>query len=179
MSGLMFGVFIAGTVAAVLVPLLLLRRDLERQHRERLTAMFVTGLAPIVARSDARELIAWSGAIGMARKMYPNIMQELDLASGEKFPFTTEVIEDAHSQWTADWLTWERHHDIEFKERTRKLLAQSDSASDSMSQADRVQLGSIEDEKLQSYQQKYEEYIRIGNALSALKETADSQENHK
>ena len=31
----MFGVFIAGTVAAVLVPLLLLRRDLERQQQRR------------------------------------------------------------------------------------------------------------------------------------------------
>ena len=179
MSLLMLVSLVTGIVVAVLVPLLFLQRELKRQHRERLAAMFVTGLVPVVARSDPQELIAWSGAIGMARAMYPEIVENLDAASGGQFPFTSELIEKAHSKWTTEWLSWERKHDTEFKERTREVLAHSGSFGDSMSQGDRAKLDSIEDDKLQSYQRKYEEYIRIGNALSALSAKGPNKEGHE
>ena len=50
-----------------------------------------------------------------SRQLFPAEFAALDRAAGGTFPFTTEQIQAAHAQWTADWLAWERAHDAEYK----------------------------------------------------------------
>ena len=69
-------------------------------------------------------------------------------------------------------LAWERRHDVEFKQRASALEAEL-LAADGDTVSARARLAALEDEKLQAYQQRYEEYVRIGNGLTALKEQPD------
>ena len=82
------------------------------------------------------------------------------------FPFTADDIEAAHARWTADWLAWERAHDAEFKlkaavagTRARRVGRVAGAARE---------LDAVEREKLDIYQRRYEEYVRIAKALQAL-----------
>ena len=90
------------------------------------------------------------------RVVIPDAFDALDRAGGATFPFTTERIQAAHVQWTADWLSWERAHDAEYKARAAEA------------QASPARLDAIEREKLETYQRRYEEYIRVARALQAL-----------
>ena len=147
------------------------RRDRRRQHRERLAATLLASLAPAAARSEPRDLLAWRGAAAAARRLFPDAVEAIEQQTGEAFPFPHAVVDDAHGRWTAEWLAWERRHDADFKQRARAVEAELRAAGDTPT-AVRARLAALDDEKLQTYQERYEEYVRIGNGLAALRERA-------
>lgn len=149
-----------GCAAAVLVSEL--RRSREEATAAALLALFATAAAD--ARRDPQRLLAWHPAVAAARRLFGGAMKRLDLAAGHPFPFGEREAKDAHARWTASWLAWERAHDEEYK-----LRAATAEAAISRGEPDgRARLAAIEREKLERYQQRYEEYVRIGKALAAL-----------
>ncbi len=164
----MIDVLIAALVGALVVVAERARRDRRRQHREELAALLLTTLAPDAARGEPRNLLAWRAAADAARRMFPDAVRDIERQTGEAFPFSHDVIDDAHARWTAEWLAWERRHDVEFKQRATALEAELRD-TDGSTPATRARLAALEDEKLQAYQQRYEEYVRVGNGLTALK----------
>ena len=151
------------------------RRDRWRQHRERVAAALLASLAPAAARSEPRDLLAWRGAADASRRLFPDAVEAIERQTGEAFPFPHAVVEDAHGRWTAEWLAWERRHDADFKQRASALEAELQAAGDTPA-AVRARLSALDDEKLQAYQERYEEYVRIGNGLVALRERASEGE---
>ncbi|MCY4633074.1 MAG: hypothetical protein OXG04_00935 [Acidobacteria bacterium] len=151
------------------------RRDLARQHRERLVAILITSLSPAAARSEPRDLLAWRGAADTARRLFPEAVGAIERRTGEAFPFPHAVVDDAHARWTAEWLAWERRHDADFKQRANALDTDLRAAGDTPAGV-RARLSALDDEKLQAYQERYEEYVRIGNGLAALRERASEGE---
>ena len=160
-------VVIAGAVAAVAERA---RRDRQRQHRERLIAALLTSLAPAAARAEPKELLAWRWVAGAARALFPDAVAEIERRTGERFPFPLEAVEEAHARWTAEWLAWERRHDADFRQRASALEAELHAAGEAGLPAGRARIAALDDEKLQAYQHRYEEYVRIGNGLAALRE---------
>ena len=154
--------------AAVLAAQYFIRRDLERQHRERLTMTLLTRMGPVVARAKPRELLAWRGAAQTIRRVYPDMIAHLEALRGERFPFASILIEGAQARWTAEWLAWERQHDADYKVRASTAEAELRAEGLDVTLEGRARLAAIEDEKLQSYQQRYEEYVRVASALKAL-----------
>ena len=151
------------------------RRDRAQQHRERLAATLLASLAPAAARAEPRDLLAWRGAADVARRLFPEAVGAIERQTGEAFPFPHAVVDDAHARWTAEWLAWERRHDADFKQRANALEAELRAAGNTPAGV-RARLSALDDEKLQAYQERYEEYVRIGNGLAALRERASGGE---
>ena len=70
--------------------------------------------------------------------------------------------------WTADWLAWERQHDLEYRQRASTVEAELDRGREQDIARLRKRLAAIEQEKLQKYQERYEDYVRVGRAIAAL-----------
>ena len=141
----------------------------RRNRDQTLIALF--GLfAPVAARAmvEPSELIAWSDTAQAARRAFPDLFQELDRASEGSFPFSRDLIESAHAKWTSDWLAWEQEHDFTYKHRINEIEHELQDASTEKATSLRASLEATEQEKLQAYQQRYEEYVRIGKAISEL-----------
>jgi len=133
-------------------------------RKTEMLALFASGID--AARRDPRALLTWQPLASIARKLFPAEFAEIDAAAGSPFPFTTEQIQAAHARWSAEWLTWERAHDGEYKLRAAAALEElGDRAA---SQYGRTRLEAIEREKLERYQQRYEEYTRVSKALQTL-----------
>jgi hypothetical protein len=100
----------------------------------------------------------------------------LDGAAGGTFPLTKAQLEAAHAQWTADWLAWEQSHDAEYKLKAaaveQELTAATGSSVQGSSAASssmvRAKLDAVEREKLETYQRRYSEYVRVAKALQTL-----------
>jgi hypothetical protein len=122
--------------------------------------------AVVAAATDPRAVLAWQPLAVAARTLYPKEFAELDRAFGATFPFSTEAIERAHARWTADWLAWERRHDADFK--LRAATVEHELGDHVNSVFGRARLDAVEREKLDLYQQHYEEYTRIAKGLQAL-----------
>lgn len=129
----------------------------DEQRRGRVLAI-LAAFAPGVgaAQTDPRALLVWQPLARTARAMYPEEFAALDRAAGSPFPFSPDRLQAAHAEWTADWLAWERSHDAEYKRKAADV------------EHDRARLDSVEREKLDSYQRRYEQYIRVAKALHAL-----------
>ncbi|MCC7417255.1 MAG: hypothetical protein IT176_08935 [Acidobacteria bacterium] len=125
---------------------------------------FAQGLA--AAQADPRALLVWQPLARTARALLPEAFAELDRAFGGEFPFDRPAIEAAHARWTADWLAWERSHDAEF--RAKAAVAERELAASGESPVVRAKLEAVERERLETYQRRYEEYIRTAKALQAL-----------
>ena len=150
------------------------RREQRREHHETIVALLLTTFMPAVARAEPRELLAWRTPADAVRKLYPEAVATIEAETGERFPFPRTVVEDAHAQWTAEWLAWERQHDTVYRERAATLEAELQATGgDDAAAAVRAKISTLEDEKLQTYQRRYEDYVRVGNGLIALTETAD------
>ena len=79
----------------------------------------------------------------------------------------------AHARWSADWLAWERAHDAEFSLKAAEVQNEIDRAGQTASHASpllRTRLAAVEQQKLERYQQRYEEYIKTAKALAAFVE---------
>ena len=129
-----------------------------------LLELFAPALA--AARSDPRAFLVWQPIASSARQLFPAEFAELDRVSAGTFPFTTSQLEAAHAQWTADWLTWERAHDAEYK--LKAAVAEREVRDEDASPAARAKLDAVELEKLELYQRRYQEYVRVAKALRAL-----------
>lgn len=140
------------------------RVEAERGRSLQLLQLFAPAIAETSA--DPKALLVWQPLATTARQIAPGDFERLDRAAGQRFPFTVEQIQGAHARWTAGWLAWEQSHDAEFKRR--EVTAEHDLAASGGSPVMRARLDAIEREKLETYQRRYEEYIRVAKALQAL-----------
>jgi hypothetical protein len=151
---------IAGTITAL--------READVQSR---TLQVLATFAPAAGAgsTDPRAILTWEPLARTARALLPEEFARIDRAAGAAFPFGADRIQAAHAQWTADWLGWERTHDAEYKLKAATVedeLARSDGSS-----VVRARLDAVEREKLDLYQRRYAEYVRVAKALQALAET--------
>jgi hypothetical protein len=128
----------------------------------------LTAFVPAVgaAHADPRALLLWQPLARTARQLFPDEFAALDRASGATFPFSDEIVQAAHARWTADWLAWEGTHDAEFKVKAATL--EHELGASGGSPIVRARLDAVEREKLDRYQRRYEEYIRVSKALQAV-----------
>ena len=126
------------------------------------------------ARSDPRVLLAWYRAAEAARRIFPEACAALDGGATDRFPFGAAQLEAADARWTADWLEWERDQDAEYRRKSEAIEADLDRAEGTASAAPRARLEALEQEKLERYQRRYEEYVRTSRALAKLTD-ADSR----
>jgi hypothetical protein len=139
--------------------------DGQRQSRaHRLLTLLASGAS--AAQNDPRALLVWVPIARTARQVCPDDFKTIEAAAGSALPFGPEQIQAAHAQWTADWLAWERTHDADYKLKAADVEAQL--AVSGGSPLLRSRLESIEREKLERYQQRYAEYVRVAKALQAL-----------
>jgi hypothetical protein len=117
------------------------------------------------AQDDPAALLEWRRLSDVARVIVPEEAAALDRAAGERYPFTAADVQDAHARWSAAWLAWERANDSEFKARSAALHADATRGGDGVP---RAKLEALEQEKLDVYQRKYAEYVRVSKALQAL-----------
>jgi hypothetical protein len=140
------------------------RAGLVRDRAAQLLAIFVPALG--AAAIDPRALLVWHPVAQTARRLFSEEFAEIDRAAGEMFPFSRKQIEAAHAQWTADWLAWELAHDTAYKLKAAE--AEHELATSANSAVARARLDAIEREKLDLYQRRYQEYIRVAKGLQAL-----------
>jgi hypothetical protein len=140
------------------------RDEASRARTLALIELFAPAIA--AAQNDPRAFLVWQPLAKIARQLLPADCAALDRAAGGPFPFTPEQAQAAHAQWTADWLAWERTHDGEYK--LKAAMAEQELAASGGSPVLRGKLDAVEREKLDSYQRRYSEYVRIAKALQAL-----------
>jgi len=138
----------------------------EASRARMLALMELFAPAIVAAQSDPRAFLVWQPLAAIARQLFPADSVALDRAAGGRFPFTPEQLQAAHAQWTAEWLAWERTHDGEYK--LKAAIAEQELSAAGSSPVLRGKLDAVEREKLDSYQRRYSEYVRIAKALQAL-----------
>jgi hypothetical protein len=163
MSSLIISLTIVLATAAVLFEW---RRRRREELRLRLVALFAPSLARV--QDNPQELVAWSRVASQARALFPDEFKELDLIQGEQFPFSKAIIEDAGARWATRWLAWERAHDAEYKQKAEEIQAELKHAEEQEIGKCEQRLQLIEQEKLLTYQERYEEYVRVSRSLGAL-----------
>lgn len=149
---------------------LLVTRELRAQRQDTaVQAMLHTfGPAQAAVIDNPRQLLAWHPLAETSRKLFPAAFATLDAAAGGRFPFPKEMVERAHARVSSDWLAWEKAHDEEY--RIKGAAAEQDlrtAAGDAAALA-RARLDRVQHEKIERYQQRYEEYVRTSKALQAL-----------
>jgi hypothetical protein len=110
----------------------------------------------------------WYPLAQASRKLYPDAFKSLDDASGGTFPFTKEQLKAAHARCSSEWLAWERAHDAECSLKLAEVQDQIDRAQGPPSVLLRTRLAALEQQKLERYQQRYEEYVKTAKALAAV-----------
>jgi len=155
---ILLAIFIAVVACAVtwtiVVELKESRAEAARGRAIALMALFAPALD--AAQRDPRALLVWEPLARRARAIAADDMRAIEQASGGPFPFSAEMVQSAHAKWTADWLAWEETHDAEYKLKA------------SEAEHDRTKLDAVEREKLDRYQRRYEEYVRVSKGLQAL-----------
>jgi hypothetical protein len=155
-------------VAQVVRELRASREDAARDRSLAIVQLFAPALDAIQA--DPRVLMVWQPLARTVRQLYPSESAAVDRASGGAFPFSREMMAAVHARWTADWLTWERTHDADYK--LKEAVLQEELAAVGDSPAGRARFDALEREKLALYQRKYEEYTRVAKALQAFATTS-------
>ena len=130
----------------------------------QILSVFAPGLG--AADADPRALLVWQPMARTARHLCPEEFAALDRAAGATFPFSADRIQAAHARWTAEWLAWERTHDAEYKLKAAGVEVELAESGDSP--LVRARFEAIEREKLERYQRRYEEYVRVAKALQGL-----------
>ena len=146
--------------------------ELQRQRREATQQQMLAMFAPAAAAAlqDHKQLLAWHPLAQTSRKLFPEAFKELDAAAGGTFPFTKEQFKAAHARCTSDWLAWERAHDAEYAVKAAQVQDEIDRGQGQASPLLRTRLAAVEQQKLERYQQRYEEYIKTAKALAAFVE---------
>ena len=138
-------------------------QDASARQLEILAA-FAPGIA--AAAEDPRALLVWQPLASTARNLFPDDFAAIDRAAGGTFPFSSAFIQSAHARWSTDWLAWERTHDAEYK--LKAATVEEELRTSGATPAQRARLESIEREKLERYQRRYEEYTRVSKGLKQL-----------
>ena len=159
-ASLIVAAAIAWAALYVVAELRAVREERARARMLALIELFVPARA--AARQDPRAYLIWHPISGLARQLFPAESAALDRAAGGPFPFTPADVQAAHAQWTADWLAWERAHDAEYKLKAAAV------AADGPTDVVRGRLEAVENEKLDRYQRRYAEYVRVAKGLQAL-----------
>jgi hypothetical protein len=133
-------------------------------RRLEILRAFAPGIA--AAADDPRALLVWQPLAATARNLFPDDFAAIDRAAGATFPFSSDFVQAAHARWSTDWLAWERTHDAEYK--LKAASAEEELRTGAATPALRARLESLEREKLERYQRRYEEYIRVSKALKHL-----------
>ena len=144
---------------------------LRARRRDAQILGLIATFGPVAerARSDPRVLLAWYPTAEAARRTFPEAFETIDHESGtSRFPFGAAQLEAAHARWTADWLEWERNHDAEYRQKSEAIEAELSRSADGGSKAVRGRLETLEREKLERYQRRYEEYVWTSRALGDL-----------
>ena len=146
--------------------------ELQRQRREAILQHLLATFAPAAAaaQQDPRQLVVWHPLAQTSRKLFPEAFKDLDAAAGGAFPFTKDQLKAAHARCTADWLAWERAHDAEYSLKAAQVQDEIDRVQGQASPLLRTRLAAVEQQKLERYQQRYEEYIKTAKALAAFAE---------
>jgi hypothetical protein len=139
-------------------------RDVARTRALHLLATFAPAIG--LAERDPRAILSWHPVAQAARRLFPEEFQQIDAAAGGTFPFGRRELEAAHSQWTAEWLAWEMAHDSAYKLKAAEV--EHELAASGGAPIFRARLDAIEREKLDSYQRRYQEYIKVAKALQGL-----------
>ena len=139
-------------------------------RRDRQIQMVLATFGPLAERaaSNPQVLLAWHPVAETARRLFPAAFAAIETAAGERFPFGPVQIEAAHARWTTDWLEWERANDAEHRHRSAAIEEEIDRAGDTASSEARARLDALERERLERYQRRYEEYVRVSRALAEL-----------
>ena len=134
-------------------------------------------------RSDAEPLAksslyctqACHPAVGAARKCFPEAFSRLEGDGSPGFPFSDSDIETTLERWTADWLEWEQEHESNYQRKVAAIdAALEGGVPESKAVVLRTELQVVEQEKLDSYQRRYSEYVGISRALQQLTQSAAS-----
>jgi hypothetical protein len=163
---------LAAAVLAVACTIWRLGGILERRRRDaaiqQLLAVF--GPATAAVQQDPRQLLVWYPLAQNSRRLFPDAFAELDRASGGTFPFTKEQIKSAHARCSSDWLAWERAHDAEYSLKAAQVEDEIARAGGQATPLLRTRVAAVEQQKLERYQQRYEEYVKTAKALAAFVE---------
>jgi hypothetical protein len=146
--------------------------EIQRQRREATLQHLLATFAPAAAaaQQDPKQLLVWHPLAQTSRKLFPDAFAALDAAAGGAFPFSKEKLKAAHSRCSAEWLAWERAHDAEYAVKTAQVQDEIDRTQGPASPLLRTRLAALEQQKLERYQQRYEEYIKTAKALAAFAE---------
>jgi hypothetical protein len=164
LASLILGAAIAWAAQQVVAELRAAREERTRARMLALLELF--GPARAAVQHDPRAYLVWQPIAAVARQVCPLETATLDRAAGGAFPFTPADLQAAHAQWTTDWLAWERSHDAEYK--LKAAAAAAELAAAATPGVARARLEAVENEKLDRYQRRYAEYVRIAKALQAL-----------
>ena len=158
--------------AAIVYVVWSISAELRRHRRDTALHHLLATFAPATAaaQQDPKQLLIWHPLAQTSRKLFPDAFAALDVAAGGAFPFSKEQLRAAHSRWTAEWLAWERAHDAEYAVKTAQVQDEIDRTPSPASALLRTRLAAIEQQKLERYQQRYEEYIKTAKALAAFVE---------
>jgi hypothetical protein len=163
---------VAVAVGAVAAGLARVRAHLERDRRDTTIQQMLATFAPAAAavQQDPKLLLVWYPLAQTSRKLFPEAFTELDKAAGGAFPFTKAQLQAAHARCSSEWLVWERAHDAEYSLKAAEVQNEIERSGDHGSPLLRTRLAAIEQQKLERYQQRYEEYIKTAKALAAFAE---------
>ena len=163
---------LAAVAAAVGLGAFVVARALRRRRRDaQILGLLATfGPAAERARADPRVLVAWHPVAVAARRAFPEAFAALEPDGDPRFPFDAADVEAAHARWSTEWLDWERRQDAEHRARREAVEAELESAADAAAPALRARLEALEQEKLERYQRRYEEYVSVSRALRQLAE---------
>jgi hypothetical protein len=154
---------------ALVVWLLVTRHLQVQRHEAAVQAMLhMFGQAQAAAQADPKQLLAWHPIAQISRTLFPAAFATLDSAAGSRFPFPNDVIERAHARVSSDWLAWEKAHDEEYRIKGAAAEQELARATGDAAPLARARLDRIQHEKIERYQQRYEEYVRTAKALQAL-----------
>ena len=163
-------------VTVALVGLLMVVELRKRRMDAQMLGLLAT-FASIAkeARSDPRLLLAYYPVAVAGRRCFPEAFAALEQPQSQSFPFGSPEIEEAHARWTTEWLEWERNHESEYRRKAAALNAELVTATDARIPALRTELEAVEQQKLDLYQQRYEEYVGVSRALAKLTEAPVGQ----
>jgi hypothetical protein len=144
----------------------------ERARRDAVVQQMLALFGPATAAvsRDPQQLLSWYPLARSSRKLFPEAFAELDKACGGTFPFSKDQLEAAHARCSSDWLAWECAHDAEFSLKTAQVEDEIARAGGPPSPLLRTRLAAVEQQKLDMYQRRYEEYIKTAKALAAFVE---------
>ncbi len=144
--------------------------QLQRQRNEMALQHLLALFAPAAAavQHDPGQLVVWYPLAGASRKLFPAAFKSLDAAAGGAFPFTKDQVKAAHARCSTEWLAWERAHDAEYALKIAQVQDEIERVGQSTLL--RTRLAALEQQKLERYQQRYEQYVKTAKALAAFAE---------